>query len=222
MRHALEELTYPPVLGGDRAPPPLPSLDAAIAKPYADTTNLITREAGCAHLDALVGVSELCGLMLSDNVCAESAFAFLGDHFDGASRELSHAKKRMWLLQWALAEVLRRGWSSGVALRIVHGHLYHHFGLAVGGLSVFQNVFAFAEEHSSSGGWLPAPVRDELWVAKPLVFCGAQALSRPCFSRALCGHPSGKGYSYKETWAPPREILDAIGRRERWRFLGEP
>lgn len=35
--------------------------------------------------------------------------------------------------------------------------------------------------------WLPQNVRDELWVAKSLVFCCSQDLGRPCFDRVFCG-----------------------------------
>lgn len=92
--------------------PLFPRLDAALAMPYADNSNLIaaTKEAATRIYKDMVSVLEERGFVLRDHVCAEPSMTFLGYAFHGQTRTLGHTRRRCWRLHWALGDVLRHGW----------------------------------------------------------------------------------------------------------------
>ena len=219
MRSALRAEGLPDTLVGDRHPPPLAAVGGDIAMPYADNGNIIcaTMEAGVRHYNVLVGSLESPGFALRDHVWVEDCAEFLGFSFDGNRRVLSHTSRRCGRLFWSLAEVIRRGWVSGPMLRIINGHLCHHFGLVTGGISILQSVFSLVQELDNQWAWLSAEVAGELWTAKTLVFC-QQDLGRRCYEKVFCGDSSALGYALHETWSTLGEVLSLGCWRVRWRF----
>ena len=54
-------------------------------------------------------------------------------------------------------------------MRVLCGHLCHHFGLRPPLLSILQSVYVFSRRHLGTVTELPADVWDELWVARAMV-----------------------------------------------------
>ena len=111
----------------------------------------------------------------------EPVFEFLGLVLDGPRRRLRHTQRRCWRLWAALGRVLVLGRFSGDAMRVLCGHLCHHFGLRPPLLSILQSVYVFSRQHLGTVSDLPAGVWDELWVAVSLApFVDVDLRRPPC------------------------------------------
>ena len=220
MRQALASHGLPTTLVGDRQVPAILHPWAPAMAPYVDNVNMLSMgaERGREIFATVVRLPEERGLVLRDYVEADREFEFLGMVLDGCRNRLRHAARRSWRLWLALGHVLRLDRCSGDGLRVLLGHLCHHFGLRPTGLSCMQDVYRFAYENLGTVKALPRAVWDELWICRSLVLFVDVDLSRGFHKWIFCSDSSGDGYALHESPAAPAEVA-GLGRwKERWRF----
>ncbi|CAK0843206.1 unnamed protein product, partial [Prorocentrum cordatum] len=220
MRQALEHHLLPTTLVGDRQrPATLHPLAPAMA-PYVDNVNMVAMgvQKGREVFSTVLRLLAERGLVLRDHVDGERDFEFLGMVLDGDRRRLRHTARRSWRLWLALGRLLRLGRCSGDALRVVLGHLCHHFGLRPTGLSCLQFAYRFAFDHGGNVRPLSSTVWDELWICRSLVLTVDVDLNRSFSRHLFCSDSSGDGYALHEAPAAPREVAGLARWKERWRF----
>ena len=221
LERELTKLQLPPRLLGDRQAPPIVTRFMPVMAPYVDNANIITLRASQrerVHAQVIKEL-ELHGFTLRDLVLGERLFNFLGMLLDGPSRRLRHTARRTWRLYRGVGTLLRAAGCSGDALAVVVGHLIHHFGLCATALSVLDRVFKFTRTHGPDLARFSPDVRSELVTARGLLFHCGQKLGRPVYTHAYVTDSSAKGYEMLETVTVPREVLEAVVWKEKWRFV---
>lgn len=221
IRAAQARLGMPTVLVSDRAPIPAVTRHAPVGAPYVDNANIIavTEESGRLLYDGMLAELERIGFVLRDLTPPCSDFEFLGMVFDGERRTIRHSNKRCWRLKWALDDLLRRGGSTGECLRVLCGHLVHHFSLFPPALSILSRIFSFVQCNLLTWGYFDVELRKELIAARGMVFMCGQFLGRGVHTTAFCSDASMLGYALHESVASPAEVLSAAAWKERWRFV---
>lgn len=157
------------------------------------------------------------GLVLRDRVIAELNFEFLGMRLEGDRGVLRHKGCRTWRLWLALPEVLRLGVCSGDAMRVLLGHLYHHFGLAPYCLSVLHLTYRFALEPLGVVAPLSYAERCEVRAARALLFVAQVDLWKGVADRFYCSDASSKDYALHESSISSRDAVELSRWREKWR-----
>ena len=100
-------------------------------------------------------------------------------------------------------------------MRVLCGHLCHHFGLRPPLLSILQSVYVFSREQLGKVATLPADDWGELWVARSMQPFADADLRRPLCRTIWCSDASLHGYALHETVTSASEVLTAAAWRER-------
>ncbi len=145
MMEAMREVGLPPILVGDRGRPAMVTRRRAAAAPYVDNGNVLaaTPGSGARLHQAVIRVLRRRGFELHDEHVAERSFQFLGLVFSGGRRRLGHVPARSWRLFFATDDAARRAGLPGCVLRVLVGHLLHHFGTRTELFSILEACFWF-------------------------------------------------------------------------------
>ncbi len=131
---------------------------------------------------------------------------------------MGHVPARSWRLFFATDGAARRAGLPGCVLRVLVGHLLHHFGTRTELFSILESCFWFIINNLDEWAPLDDLVRAELVACRGMVFqCGAQ-LDLPVSRCVFCSDSSELGYEIAVTSALPAEVMDLARWKERWRF----
>jgi len=131
---------------------------------------------------------------------------------------LGHVPARSWRLFFATDDAARRAGLPGCVLRVLVGHLLHHFGTRTELFSILEACFWFVINNLDEWAPLDDLVRAELVACRGMIFqCGAQ-LDLPVSRCVFCSDSSERGYEIAVTSALPAEVMDLARWKERWRF----
>ena len=220
MKTALLRSGLPPVLVGDIQRPAYFNRAAPALAPYVDNANVIAqnRKSGDRVFHFMVEELSKKGFVLRDEICATTRFEFLGMVLDGDRGVLHHTPRRTWRLWMALTRVLQMGKCTGDALRVLAGHLCHHFGLLPPALSILEDIFPWALSNLGRMAKLTPTLAGELRACRALLFVVEVNLRREFGHTVFCSDASTKGYALHQSPAAAWEVAQVCRWRERWRF----
>jgi hypothetical protein len=142
----------------------------------------------------------------------------VGVILDLPMRVLRHRPARVWRLYIALEYLLSVGGTTGVALRIIVGHLVNCLMLQRCSLAALDHVYTFVRLHLHEFSWFSEALISELTEIKGILFLQEIHLGAPWHNIVYCSDSSKFGYSLASCLATDEELL-ALGQyRERWRF----
>lgn len=204
----------------DKRPVPALPPDGVGWAPYVDNANLVGRKdcVVAAKLDAVKNRLDALGLVWAQEAPLE--IEVLGVILDGRRGEIRAKPARSWRSYRGTTALLGMSLVAGWQVRAVLGHYIAFFQLARPFLSVFRATYDFLMA-GPMGEYreLPGSVKDELVVAKSLIFVvGGGSLRRPPCPIAYISDASMKGYAIYETGVSAPCLRDLTRYRERSRF----
>ena len=143
----------------------------------------------------------------------------LGCFRDGRRLKVLLKPERLWKVRLATEALLRRKRCSGKILEVLIGHLTYCFLVRRPLLSIFNAVCKFIQAYPSSTAMMWESVRDELFVAKSLLFLAVGDWTPQWSSTVYCADACESGYGVCTTFLDRAEVAK-IGRlpeRSRYR-----
>jgi len=212
-----------PDLLEDRRPAPCLGARGSVAGVYVDNFTVASRSQrdSKARYDAVVQEFKGEGIALHELVSPDSVdepFEQLGLHIIGKELRIRSKPARAWRLLKALRGFQQLGSAFGWQIRVVLGHVVHHFQLLPLALSVISSSYAFVQLHLEEKVALWKSVLHEFWLLEGLVLMAEVSLAAPWSRVAFCGDASGDGYALHAAALEPDELRDVCSVRERWRF----
>ena len=172
MSRAMEQMQWPATMVGSVMKPPHLSRQVPACAPRVDNANVIALRQSVGSLLHRMVIKELesVGLEWHDEHFAEHLFEFLGLALHGPQRILTHTKKRIWRMFYALDDLIHRTGVHGETLRVVLGHLIHLFGVRSELLATLEQCFHYVIDNIGRWQHFTMGVTAELIVARGLVF----------------------------------------------------
>lgn len=110
------------------------------------------------------------GLKYHEVVDPTQSFECVGLQLDLKLGACRHRPARAWRLYLALEHLIAVGGTTGLALRIVVGHLVRYYMIARCALAVLDLMYVFVFEHGPSFGWFSPALLREISEAKGTIF----------------------------------------------------
>ena len=196
--------------------------DALAAAGYVDNYASLGRSP--ARVDqatlAITRVLTEKGLLTHDEEPAARDATFVGLELK-RGRHLSIKARSIWRLRFGLDALLRKGFCSGDALRVIIGHFTWAGLIRREVLSLLNASYQFAERVGPRQARLWRSVRRELWHARCILPLLSVDLSAEWWPEVAASDASlfGLGVTVRKA---PTQLVSSIGRcSERWRFRVE-
>lgn len=201
---------------------PVPSLDTEepFVLPYADNLNVGgTSQAKVQDIkDKVVSHLRSIGFKVHEELDATTMADSLGYRIDGERGTVQPLPDKLRKVQLCLRWLSRRPKISGKAIEKILGHVVHFTLIRRELLSLFRNLYDFAQAHSSSAHrlWRSA-AREARWAAVLLSLCVAD-LRKEWHTAVTASDASLSGIAVCKRFANLSTVQKIGSQKEGWRF----